>query len=147
MARTVSPYNPVVPSRDESAAARAALDRLPVGHAFGLIDPETGETTRLPEAAIALIHRLLEDLASGRAVSLIPLDAELSTFQAADILNVSRPYVIKLLDAGTIPHHMIGTHRRIRLDDLLAYKQQRDATSDRAMNDLAAQAQDLKMGY
>lgn len=147
MPRPVSPYNPVVPTSDEVAAARAAVARLVGDHSIGLVDEATGVTTALPDAAMTLIRRLLEDFAAGRAVSLIPFDAEVSTFQAAEILNVSRPYVIKLLDAGDIAFRMVGSHRRIRLDDLLVYKQARDVASDRAMDELVAQAQELEMGY
>ena len=75
------------------------------------------------------------------------VDAELTTFQAADVLKVSRPYVIKLIDDGELSHRMVGTHRRIPVDAVLAYKQRADKASDAAMDELVRQAQDLDMGY
>ncbi len=147
MSRPVSPYNPVTPTPEETAAVRTALQRLTSDEGLDIVGRDSGKAGELPELATSLIRRLLQDLAAGRAVTIIPLDADVSTFQAAEILNVSRPYVIKLLDAAAIPFHMVGTHRRIRLDDLLAYKERQDRIADAAMDELVAEAQELKLGY
>ena len=81
-------------------------------------------------------------------MTLVAQDAELTTAQAADILNVSRPYVIKLLEEGKIPHRKTGTHRRIRLEDVLDYKAESKARKERAIDRLVADAQEQGgMGY
>lgn len=101
----------------------------------------------LPDEAFALLLELLGQLAEGRAVRIVPVDAELTTHQAAELLSVSRPYVIGLIDAGKLPCRMVGTHRRIRFADLMAYKQQDDARRDAALADLTRQSEDLDLGY
>ena len=144
MPRTTSPYNVSEPTAADMAAVRAALDKVSVSNAGADTRIDLAE---LPDDAAAMIRRLLEEYAAGRRPRVIPDDAEVSTFQAADILNVSRPYVIKLLDEGAMPFHMVGTHRRIRLSDVMAYKTGKDADSDAAMDELVVQAQELKLGY
>ena len=76
----------------------------------------------LPPAVARLVLDLLELVGKGDAVTLVPSGADLSTQQAADMLEVSRPFLVKLIEAREIPHHKVGTHRRIRAEDLLAYK-------------------------
>ncbi len=75
------------------------------------------------------------------------MDEELTTQQAADILNVSRPYLNKVLDQLEIPHRRVGRNRRIKFSDLLEYKKQQERSSKDALQELADQAQDLNMGY
>ncbi|MCB9520833.1 MAG: helix-turn-helix domain-containing protein [Myxococcales bacterium] len=104
-------------------------------------------TISLPREAIELFVEVLDQMANGNAVTVVPVHAELTTHQAAEILNVSRPYLIGLLDAGKIPFRMVGTHRRVRVTDLMAYKQQDDARRDEALAELTRQAQDLGLGY
>lgn len=101
----------------------------------------------LPRHALALLRDLLAELAQGNAVTIVPTHAELTTQQAADVLNVSRPHLIKLLEEGVIAFTRVGTHRRIRYQDLMAYQVQRERESQEAMDALVAQAQELGMGY
>ena len=101
----------------------------------------------LPRHALELLRDLLAEMAQGNAVTIVPTHAELTTQEAADILNVSRPHLIKLLEAGEIPFTYVGTHRRIRYQDLLAYKAERDSQGEEAMDELARQAQEHDMGY
>lgn len=99
----------------------------------------------LPRQAIALLRDILSEMAQGNAVTIVPTHAEMTTQEAANILNVSRPYLVKLLEEGKIPHHKINKHRRIRFEDLMQYKQQQDAESVAALDELARQAQELGM--
>ena len=78
---------------------------------------------------------------------MVPVHAELTTQEAADLLNVSRPHLVKLLEEGALPHHKTGRHRRVLFSDLMEYKQQRDAVSHKAMDELANLSEELGMGY
>ena len=101
----------------------------------------------LPRQALILLRDLLTDMAQGNVVTVVPMHAEMTTQQAADILNVSRPYLVKLLETGTLGFTRVGTHRRIRFEELMAYKQKLKEQSSRAMDELAKQAQENDMGY
>lgn len=86
-------------------------------------------------------------LAAGQGLSLIPENAELTTVQAADVLNVSRPYLIKLLEENAIPHRKVGKHRRIRMEDVMAYKTRIDRERESVLDQLAMEAQQGDPGY
>ncbi|MGF6097613.1 helix-turn-helix domain-containing protein [Pseudomonas sp. 18175] len=101
----------------------------------------------LPTSALRLLVDILGELAIGNAVKVVPVHAELTSQEAADLLNVSRPHLVKMLEEGAIPFTKTGRHRRIRFSDLMAFKQQRDAESQEAMEALVRQAQELGMGY
>ena len=90
-----------------------------------LIDAN-GEGIDLPEELFRVLRQAVHILAQGDAVSIVPVHAELTTQQAADILNVSRPHLVALLEAGQIPHQRTGKHRRIRFGDLMEFKRKRD---------------------
>lgn len=101
----------------------------------------------VPAPAFQLFIQLLTELSQGHAVSLIPNQTELRTQEAADLLNVSRPYLVKLLDDGQIPSRKVGEQRRVRLDDLLVYKRKDDAEREKVLAALAADAQEQGLGY
>jgi excisionase family DNA binding protein len=101
----------------------------------------------IPEIAARMLETILDELAQGHAVALSLVDQEVSTQKAADLLNVSRPYLIKLLESGKIPFRKVGTHRRVRLADVLEFKSRMDAEAERAYAELVQQAQELGMGY
>lgn len=96
----------------------------------------------LPPAVARRVLDLLELIGKGQAVTLVPFGEDISTQQAAGLLEVSRPFLVKLIEAGEIPHHKVGSHRRIRAEDLLAYKQRRDRTRIAARTRLARLAQE-----
>lgn len=108
---------------------------------------DDGTQLRLPKAATRLLHHLLTEMSRGNAVTLIPIHAELTTQEAADYLNVSRPYLVKLLEGGEIPFHMVGTHRRIKFTDLAAHQRVSEQKRRVAMEELAQASQRLGMGY
>ncbi len=108
---------------------------------------DDGEELTLPSGVTKLLIHLLTEMSQGNAVTLIPLHAELTTRQAADYLNVSRPHVVKLLEESRIPHHKVGTHRRIRFSDLEAFKHTHEMARRQALDALTQEAQELGMGY
>lgn len=101
----------------------------------------------IPTAAFEFLSKILDLMAKGKAISIIPSDAEVTTQQAADILNVSRPHVVKLLEGDVIPCHKVGSHRRIKLKDLEHYRKKQADERKEHLTELAEQAQELDMGY
>jgi excisionase family DNA binding protein len=138
----------VVPTPDDAELAAKASRMLSRRAKTALrIRLDDGEELTLPTAAAKLLTHLLTEMSQGNAVTLIPLHAELTTRQAADFLNVSRPHVVKLLEQNKIPFHKVGTHRRIRFSDLEAFKQTHEAIRRQALNELTVEAQEMGMGY
>jgi len=101
----------------------------------------------LPGYAINLLLAMLTEMSKGNAITVMPIHAELSTQETAELLNVSRPHLVDLLEQGKIPFRKVGTHRRILANDVFDYKQRIDEARFKALDDLAAQAQELGMGY
>jgi excisionase family DNA binding protein len=97
----------------------------------------------IPRAAFKLFIEVLAAMANGQGVTVMPLHAELTTQQAADLLSVSRPFLVRLLDEGRIHCKKVGTHRRIRLADVLAFRERDDEARKRVLAELSADAQDL----
>lgn len=97
----------------------------------------------LPTSALTLLMTVLGELAVGNAVQVVPVHAELTTQEAANILNISRPHMVKLLEEGKLPFHKTGRHRRVLFANLMQYKEQRDRESTQAMYELTDLSQDL----
>ena len=135
---------PVAPTPATVDMAQKAIHEMERPNAgFALVDRATGQEVPLGDQVLDLIRQMLTSLAHNRAITIVPLDHELTPNQAADLLNVSRGYVNGLIDRQELPAHMVGTHRRIRLEDLLAYKRRSDAATDKALDDLVAIEQEL----
>ncbi|GGM91668.1 excisionase [Thermus composti] len=113
-----------------------------------------GKVLRLEEASLVLtpelvqlFQELLEALSRGEPVRIVPLEAELTTSQAAELLGVSRPYLVRLLEEGKIPYHKVGAHRRVRAKDLLAYLEASRKRGREILDELTREAQELGLGY
>jgi excisionase family DNA binding protein len=152
------------PTEEESRIARESSRRL--GPVFADMVPREGDSAppsaevvvhvkgqakaepmEIPLAALRLLGIILGEMARGNAVTLTPVHAELTTQEAADLLNVSRPYLCNLLDDGKIPHRKVGRHRRVKFTDLMEYKRRTDESRSRVLDELVEQAQELNMGY
>ncbi len=125
----------------ESLLRRAAGDS-PSMRRPKLVGPD-GDTIDLPESIFRLLRQIVPHLKKGHALTVVPLHKELSTQQAADILNVSRPFLIGLLERGEIPYTKVGKHRRIRFDHLIAYKRRRDTDRREILKRLTELGQEL----
>ncbi|WP_164104375.1 excisionase family DNA-binding protein [Candidatus Laterigemmans baculatus] len=140
---------PVSPSSDDVRLARQSSRSLApfLNRKLTVRIADTDEQVELPAVAVRLLVDLLSAMAEGNAVTLIPIHAELTTQQAADLIGVSRPFLIKQLDEGLIPYRRVGTHRRVLFSDLMRYKHEIDEKRTDALDELTRQAQDLEMGY
>lgn len=110
-----------------------------------LVEGGADDALIVPRPVVELVAHMLGQLAAGRGISVIPSQAELSTQQAADMLNVSRPYLIGLLESGKIRFRTVGRHRRVRFEDLMEYKRHDDLERRSAADDLADLSQDLEL--
>lgn len=146
-------YRQLPPSEKESSIARTSKQllsryaRADQPLTLRVIDADRDEPVQLPAGAVRLLMDILGAMASGQGITLIPENAELTTVQAADILNVSRPFLIKLLETGKIPYRKVGKHRRIRMEDVMTYKQAIDQEREAVLDQLVADAQAHDMGY
>jgi excisionase family DNA binding protein len=143
--------DPGVLSPEERSSLREQLQQVlsdveeneQVGPVALQVEGEREVTISLPEPAARLLLDLLSDLAEGRAVSVADADEELTTRGAADLLNVSRPHLTRLLKEGEIPSHKVGAHYRVYRRDVLAYKAERREESEEAMQKLTRLSQEL----
>ena len=140
------------PNSDEVDIARASaavltklLQDLPDDHRANI--RMGGQDLIVPRQAIELLKDILAGMSAGKVINLVPMAKELTTQQAADFLNVSRPYLIGLLEQGVLNHTLVGTHRRIRFDDLLAYREKMVNNSKAAMDELMKVSQEMGIGY
>lgn len=142
-------HDPVEPTQSEVELARTCSRQLSrfLEKDLPIRIEGSGETVTLPASAVRVLIELLSVMAEGKAVTLIPVHAELTTQQAADLLGVSRPFLVKVLDDGAIPFRRIGKHRRVMFSDLMAYKRSTQAGRVAALEELTADGQQLGMGY
>jgi excisionase family DNA binding protein len=136
----------VEPSPQEEKRAKRLLERITsashLPSSAKLLLPN-GEAIPLPKSALSALIEVVAAMARGDAVAVVPVGHELTTQQAADLIGVSRPYLIRLLDFCEIPFHRVGTHRRIMMKDILDYRRRRDLARRRALRQLTRTSEDL----
>jgi excisionase family DNA binding protein len=145
---TYTSSGPIVPSDQDAVLAREVSRALESagGTALRVQVTEAGRevaTFDLPPSVARLLVDILKETAAGHAVSVVPLEAEITTQQAAELLNVSRPYVVGMIEKGTLPARMVGNQRRLPLKDMLAYKADNRAKRLKTLEELAALDQEL----
>jgi len=140
---------PTVQEAEEAKITSRALSKYAQSERLHLKIASNNESEDLilPGYAINLLLAMLTEMSKGNAITVMPIHAELSTQETAELLNVSRPHIVDLLEQGKIPFRKVGSHRRILVNDVFEYKQRIDEARFKALDDLAAQAQDLGMGY
>jgi excisionase family DNA binding protein len=136
-----------VPSPDDVESAETALDVL--RHTYDAAEPGQSIALELslPPFAARLLLDALTAVAEGHAVTVVPVPAELTTQEAADILNVSRPYLIRLLDERKLPHRRVGNRRKVMLEDVLRYKRRDDRVRQELLDELTREAQAAGLDY
>ncbi len=140
---------PTLPSEAEATLAKetsrvlAARAQTAEPLQIRMLDDPGAGTVKLPASAVRMLIQILEEMARGNAVTLIPVHAELTTQEAADMLNISRPSLIQILDEGKIEYRRVGTHRRVRFEALMAYKRRADAERRAVLAELAAYDQEI----
>jgi excisionase family DNA binding protein len=142
--------NPVSPSEQDRKQIQElshALEQVPAERTHLVIDLATRETLAVPRPVFEALKMVVEQMGRGRAVSIVPLGMMLTTQQAAELLGSSRQHVVKLLEEGQIPYEKVGTHRRIRIEDVVAYKQRRHLTREEALTRMSEQAERLGLRY
>lgn len=153
MSSAATAYRSPPPNPAEITLARSSAQRL---GAFvrkreplrvRVMDRDQEAPIELPAGAVDLLMDILGAMAAGQGVTIIPENAELTTVQAAGILNVSRPFLIKLLEDKAIPHRKVGKHRRVRMEDVMAYKARIDRDREMTLDALVADGQEQDMGY
>jgi excisionase family DNA binding protein len=148
-AGVLEPREAIVPSADDERIAKASIRKL--AHAFETppskvsvrIEGDGEQLVQIPMSAFRLLAAILNEMARGNAVTFMPIHAELTTQQAADFLNVSRPFLIRLLEDKKIPHRRVGTHRRVLFSDLMKFKRKTDESRRKALRDIAAESEEL----
>ena len=143
---------PTPKASEEAKVALRALSALPRRKASRTVQVHPdGEgrsvSVTVPREAFELFLEVLGQMANGNAVTIVPVHAELTTQQAADLLNVSRPFLVSLLDEGRLPFRLVGTHRRVRVADLIEYKQKDEAHRKAVLDELTAEAEKHGLGY
>lgn len=132
----------------ESSRALAAIrEKKSRTFEIEVIGEKTRTSIKVPTSVFRMLLSILTQMSAGNAVTIIPIHKELTTQEAADLLNVSRPYLIQLLEERKIPYRKVGVRRKILFQDLMEFKKKDDLERDKILDELAAQAQELDMGY
>lgn len=150
--KNIVTYSQTLPSDEEASLARASAEEL--SHLLGKKQKNDrahikmdGQDLIMPRSAILFLRDILTEMAQGNAINIVPIHHLLTTQEAANLLNVSRPYLIQLLSKKEIPFSKVGTHRRIRFIDLIEYKTKRDQESEKLLDELVREAEENDMGY
>ncbi|SRR5579883_2203789 len=134
-------HEPLLP--DERSALEKISRMLADDPHVSLLIGDEKEVVELPKAVCQMLKQIIRHMANDRTVFLVPMGPILTTQEAADILGVSRPYLIKLLEEGEIPFSTVGTHRRVHMRDVLAYQKQREKEQEEALNKLTRLSQEM----
>jgi excisionase family DNA binding protein len=141
--------------REDQRIAKTSVDKLRKAYqrlsqnekSIEITLQDSHESLRLPGKALGLLSTIISNMAAGKSMAIILSDAIIGTQEAANYLEVFRPYVVRLLEKGEIPFSKVGTHRRIKISDLVAYQKKIKAIRRKQLNFLAQQAQELNLGY
>lgn len=154
MSKPASAYERIQPTEQDSKLAEESsrtlskyIDNKEVQAIRMVCEDNPNEVISIPSSAFRSLVEILTQMARGNAITVIHTGAELTTQQAADLLNVSRPFLVQLLESGQIPYRTVGTQKRILLNDLTEYKDKIDSERRKVLDQLAAEAQELNMGY
>lgn len=128
-------------------ALHRQLEHISREHGTARLVGSDGETIELPASAFHALKLIVQGMARGQALKLVPHGKALTTQEAADLLQVSRPHLVELLDDGTISHYKVGTHRRVRIEDVLDYRERRASTRREKLDELTRLSEELEGGY
>jgi excisionase family DNA binding protein len=138
----------VVPSESDSELAKTASRALVQTKNQAIrVALDDGKELTLPKSVTELLVRILTELSNGNMVNIMPIHAELTTQEAANHLNVSRPFLIKLLESGQLAFHKVGSHRRVKYEDLKQFMAEHEKIREAAMQEMADLDQELNLGY
>ncbi len=132
---------PLIPTEPEVAQAKRSFKLLSEDKSSShyIMGSETGVNVLIPESVFNLFVTVLEELSKGNAIQLVPINAEVTTIEAAEIIGVSRPFLVKLLNEGKIPYRMVGRHRRILFKDLMDYDEKSKRSRLKMLAELTAE--------
>ncbi|ELR99159.1 excisionase family DNA-binding protein [Gloeocapsa sp. PCC 73106] len=148
---TLRPTEPYTPTQEAITLASQALESVsalvanpPETITFTILEPDLqGTKITIPGGMFRLMVDVLNAVSQGEPITLLPHSAELTTQEAADLLNVSRPYLVKLLDEGAMPSRKVGIYRRVKVQDVLQYQKQEKAKREKILDELTQEAQEM----
>jgi excisionase family DNA binding protein len=143
MIRRLTPVTAPPEQRAKLQALSRALEGIAAPPPSCELVGPAGERIALPKTVFKVLAQVVEVMARGDAITVVAVDRELTTQQAADLLNVSRQYLVRLLDGEVIPFRRTGKHRRLLIEDVLAYRDQRDRERRAGLQELSQMSQDL----